>query len=145
MKISTFGCCARVLGVVRERRGTLGRERAALRLEFVRKRWYGATGHPSDLPGQGDGRYEWNVTRPDGFDDHFYHAGPKDLAFMESEDRKYLREIARSNPELFLQEMTPVPGHDKTQKGLDLTEPLHRTYQEEFMGEVARVCRERGL
>jgi hypothetical protein len=98
-----------------------------------------------DLPGGGDGKYEWNVKGPEGYYDNFYHAGSKDLAYMESEYRKYLRKIARSNPELFLEEMTPIAGRNKTERGLDLTEPLHRTYQEEFMEEVARVCREQGL
>jgi hypothetical protein len=114
------------------------------RLDFLRKR---QNGHStlSDLPGGGDGRYQFDVKRPDGDYDNFYHPGPKDLEFMESEDRKYLSKIAKSNPLLFLQEMTPVSGHNKMQPGLDLTEPLHCKYQEEFQREVARVCRKQGL
>jgi hypothetical protein len=45
----------------------------------------------------------------------------------------------------FLEEMTPIKNHDGVQKGLDLRFTLHRTYQQEFMSEVARICEQRGL
>jgi hypothetical protein len=115
-----------------------------LHADYIKARWNGSGAEPGDLPGDRDGEY----TEKQGADGTWtwcYHPGPHDLAFMESEDRKYLKALSQANPLLFLEEMTPLKGHDKTQRGLDLTEPLHRSYQEDFMAEVARVCQERGI
>jgi hypothetical protein len=109
--------------------------------EYINRRWNGTWPSCPERPSDSDGTYS-DKKRDDGKWDSFYHPGPNDLALMESEDRKYLKDLATANPLLFLQEMTPIENHDGRQLGLDLREPLHRTYQEEFRDDVARVFKE---
>ena len=62
-----------------------------------------------------------------------YTEGPKDKAFMRAQDRKYLKEIARSNPDKFLQMMA----------GLDLSLPHHLRLLQKYGDKVERMKAER--
>jgi hypothetical protein len=124
---------------------SLWRKNVGSRRLFIDSRYNGLSdGRPTDLPGGGDGKYS-KSKRAHGPGELLYHPGPKDLAFMEAEDRKYLRELANSDPMRFLEEMTPIENHDGLQRGLDLREALHCTYQKEFMDDVERICQQQGL
>ena len=112
----------------------------------IATRWNGIGAHPTLNPLIWEENRFSSQTWSD-YDQAMWSFNPcqADLAIMEAEDRKYLRELAKTRPELFLEEMTPVANHNGAQHGLDLREILHRTYQKEFQDEVARVCRELGL
>ena len=72
-----------------------------------------------------------------------YIEGPRDKAFMEAQDRKYLTELARTNPALFLKEMTPrseLSREDQAKElGLNLRSPHHQNLQREFAALVERI------
>ena len=107
-------------------------------------RWNGTDGiMPSSDKFPNDGRMSKNrVSEGDSYVWE-YTAGPRDTAFMEAQDRKYLTELARTNWALFLKEMTPRgelsrEDQDK-ERGLDLRLPHHKNLQREFAADVARI------
>ena len=98
---------------------------------------------PKDVPEEAqDGEYN-EEKGADGYWYYTYTEGPKTKAWVEQQDREYLKRICGSKPDLFLREMTPDGGGHR--KGLNLDLPHHRNLQKEFAAEVARVCREKGL
>lgn len=75
-----------------------------------------------------------------------YTEGPGDKAFIEAEERKYLRCLMQHDLSLFLNEMTPkseLSTDDKSGApptvGLDLSLEHHRNLQTEFAADFARI------
>jgi hypothetical protein len=84
-------------------------------------------------PSLGDGRVscKQQEASPPGQSSIFtYHLGPKDIAFLEAQDRRYLATIRTANPVLFRAELKP--GGDGSGLGLDLMVAHHRNLMHEF-------------
>lgn len=126
--------------------GSIDTLSARSRRKYLEKRYNGTNSCPEDLPRSvyekpGHGAYRWADTPGKlGYASAEFTEGPVTKIYMEGLDRQYLREIAKSNPALFLKELTPraeLSASDQAAKlGLDLTLPHHQNLQREFAADV---------
>lgn len=96
---------------------------------------YWHKGAPSDASWKHNGRWEKQNNGS-----WYFQASPAAKAWANQMDKQYLCHLAKEDPNLFLEEMTPNPQHDGTSRGLDLSYPHHKMLQAQFRKEVESIC-----